>query len=249
MHEDRPDPATYPPLNTLKHVGENIWIVDGPVIRFGAAGVKFPFPTRMTIVRLEGRRLFVHSPTHLTEDLFAQVKTLGNVTFIIAPNRIHYWWVPYWHASHPDAEVWLAPRVREQAGSHIDFEAKDLAGETGYPWDKEIDTLPAPGNYMTEFDFFHRASRTLVLTDLIENFEPEKLNWFMRQFARLGGVCDPHGSMPRDMRLSFRKQRRELKAVIEKMISWNPQNVILAHGRWYERDGAAELKRAFGWLL
>jgi hypothetical protein len=25
--------------------------------------------------------------------------------------------------------------------------------------------------------------------------------------------------------------------------------VILAHGRWYERDGADELRRAFRWLL
>jgi hypothetical protein len=33
------------------------------------------------------------------------------------------------------------------------------------------------------------------------------------------------------------------------ILAWHPQRVILAHGRWYERDGAAELKRAFSWLL
>ena len=33
------------------------------------------------------------------------------------------------------------------------------------------------------------------------------------------------------------------------MIDWDPERVILAHGRWFERDGAAELKRAFGWVL
>jgi hypothetical protein len=27
--------ATYPPINMLKAVAEDIWIVDGPVIRFG----------------------------------------------------------------------------------------------------------------------------------------------------------------------------------------------------------------------
>ncbi|MGJ4962821.1 hypothetical protein [Bradyrhizobium sp. HKCCYLRH3061] len=36
--------ATYPPLNTLKLVAENIWIVDGPVIRFGIPGLNFRFP-------------------------------------------------------------------------------------------------------------------------------------------------------------------------------------------------------------
>jgi hypothetical protein len=33
------------------------------------------------------------------------------------------------------------------------------------------------------------------------------------------------------------------------MLAWNPQRIILAHGRWYERDGAAELARAFAWAL
>ena len=40
--------ATYPPLNTLKAVAPDLWIVDGPTIPFGAMpGLKVPFPTRM----------------------------------------------------------------------------------------------------------------------------------------------------------------------------------------------------------
>jgi len=33
------------------------------------------------------------------------------------------------------------------------------------------------------------------------------------------------------------------------MIGWNPERVILAHGRWYDRNGQAELRRAFRWIL
>lgn len=98
----------------------------------------------------------------------------------------------------------------------------------------------------------HRAESVslLILTDLIQNFEPRKLDSFaMRALTRLGGVQDPDGQMPRDMRLVFMKQRAELKAAIEKMLQWNPERIILAHGRWYEKDGANELRRAFRWLL
>ena len=43
----------YPPLNTLKPLAEEIWIVDGPVIAMKYMGVgAIPFPTRMTVVRL-----------------------------------------------------------------------------------------------------------------------------------------------------------------------------------------------------
>lgn len=102
---------------------------------------------------------------------------------------------------------------------------------------------------MTEIVFFHRPSRTLILTDFIENFEPRKLGWFSRLLTKLGGAQDPNGSMPRDMRLTFLRRRHALKAAVETMIAWNPARIILAHGRWYEKGGAHELRRAFRWLL
>ena len=100
---------------------------------------------------------------------------------------------------------------------------------------------------MTEVVFLHRTSRTLVLTDLIENFEPRKLGLWSRLLTRLGGALDPDGQMPRDMRLTY--PRAELKAAVETMIGWDPRRIILAHGRWYEKDGTPELRRAFRGLL
>jgi hypothetical protein len=55
--------------------------------------------------------------------------------------------------------------------------------------------------------------------------------------------------MPRDMRLSFAKNKRQLREAVDTMIAWKPERIIMAHGRWYDRDGAAELRRAFRWLL
>ncbi|GAA3921043.1 DUF4336 domain-containing protein [Luteimonas lutimaris] len=242
--------ACYPPLNTPKPIAADAWIVDGPIIRFGMPWPKLPFPTRMTLLRLGDGNLFVHSPTPLTDGLREEIAALGTPRWIIGPNRIHYWWIPEWKTAFPDAGVWLAPRIREQAGARIDFEAHALDSESGYPWDGAISTLPVAGDFMTEVEFFHHPSRTLVLTDFIENFEAGKLgSWWMRWLTRLGGVQDPHGSMPRDMRRTFARQRPQLKAAVERMLAWEPDRIVLAHGRWYERDGAAELRRAFGWLL
>lgn len=240
----------YPPLNTLKPVADNVWIVDGPVIRFGLPWPKMPFPTRMTVVRLAGGNLFLHSPTSLTPELRAEIATHGRPRWIIGPNRIHYWSIPDWHAAFPEADVYLAPRIKEQAGRRIDFDGLSLERSSGYPWDAEIATLPVTSSYMTEAVFFHRASRTLILTDLIENFEPQKLGFAMRWLTRWGDAQDPDGSMPRDMRMAFGKEQRpQLRAAVETMIGWNPERVILAHGRWYETGGAQELRRAFRWLL
>jgi len=242
--------ATYPPINTLKRVVDDIWVVDGPVIRFGLPWPKFPFPTRMTVVRLSSGELFVHSPTPLTPSLREAVEHEGNVRFIIGPNRIHYWWIPDWKSAFPDAAVYLAPRITEQAKGRIDFESAPLIAANGYPWDAEMATLPIPGSYMTEIEFFHRASRTLILTDLIENFEAEKVSsLFLRLLTQIGGVSPPHGGLPRDLRLNFtRRHKDELQEAVKTMLAWNPERIIFAHGRWHETDGAAELRGAFSWL-
>lgn len=242
--------VTYPPLNTLKAVAKDIWIVDGPAIRFGPRWLRMPFPTRMTIMRLSDDALFVHSPTPLTPELKNEIEKLGTPRWIVGPNRIHYWWLPEWRKAYPDAAIYLAPRIQEQAGQHIDFPARILESPTGYPWDNDIATLPIAGSYMTEFVFFHRLSATLVLTDLIENFEPEKLGTRLMQWLTwLGGVQHPDGQMPRDMRMTFLLRRPELRRAIETMIGWKPKRIVIAHGRWYEHDAVAELRRAFRWLL
>jgi len=88
------------------------------------------------------------------------------------------------------------------------------------------------------------------VSDLIENFESQKLTTpVMRFLTWIGGVRDPDGSTPRDMRMTFSNSRPQLRAAIRKMIGWNPERVILAHGRWYDRNGQAELRRAFRWIL
>jgi Domain of unknown function (DUF4336) len=241
MHEA--EQGTYPPLNTLKRVCDDVWIVDGPM-------PKLRFPTRMTVIRLPGGDLFIHSPTPLVPELKAEIEAIGGPRWIIGPNRIHYWWIPEWKAAFPQAEVYVAPRILEQAGGRIDFSTFPLDADSGYPWDAEIATLPIKGSFMTEVEFFHRPSRTLVLTDFVANFEPEKLDSFiMRWLTRLAGVQDPDGQMPRDMRLTYVKQKLQLKAAVEKMISWNPERIILAHGRWYPTNGVDELRRAFRWVL
>jgi hypothetical protein len=241
---------TYAPLNQLKPVAEDVWIVDGPTIRFGLPLFKMPFPTRATILRLADDNLFIHSPTPLLPELRAGIEKIGLPRWIVGPNRLHYWWIPEWRAAYPDAEIYLAPKIKSQAGGRLDFDCAQLDRQSGYPWDARVATLPITGSYMTEVEFFHFASRTLVMTDLIENFEAQKLETLaMRLLTWVGGVQDPNGSTPRDMRMSFSKGDPALQAAIRKMIDWNPERVILAHGRWYDSHGQDELRRAFRWIL
>ncbi|MDQ2093918.1 DUF4336 domain-containing protein [Rhodalgimonas zhirmunskyi] len=237
----------YEPLNTLKPVAPDIWVIDGPAIRFYG----MPFSTRATVVRLENGALWVHSPTHLTEDLRAELAALGPVAHLIAPNWIHYAHIQSWQAAFPQARAWAAPGVADRAAKHGLILAFDheLCPRAEDPWQGQIEQMIVPGSKIhREAVFFHRASRTLILTDLIENFEPRKLPFWMRPLIWLGGIADPDGQMPRDMRMTFVRHRDALRDAIEQMLAWGPERVILAHGRWFRENGAEELRRAFRWL-
>ncbi len=238
MHVD-----LYPPLNTLKPVADNIWIVDSEQIKL--MGV--PFSTRMTVVRLENGDLFIHSPTPLTTMLKREIDVLGPVRHLVSPNFIHYWWIGAWHRHYPAAIRWASPKVRPRAAKHdIEFD-RDL-GESAEPaWQDEIDQLIIRGSRaMQEVAFFHKPSKTLILTDMIENFELSHLHpaWW-RWLIRFAGITDPDGKTPIDLYWSFLGHRDQLKTAIETMIDWKPERVILAHGRWYQKDGVRELRRAF----
>lgn len=233
----------YEPLYSLKVVAPDIWIVDGSWIKFYG----IPFPTRMTIVRLSSGDVWVHSPIKINDELAKTISALGPVRYIIAPNWIHYAWVPEWQTHFPDALTFVSPGVVERAASRgveLRFDER-LINEPAVQWESEIDQRIADSGYHREVVFFHKASHTLILTDLIENFEKRKMPWWTRPLLKLGGVCAPNGGMPRDMAASFNRRRDHLSHLIREMISWKPERVILAHGKWIERDGVNELKRAF----
>jgi hypothetical protein len=63
------------------------------------------------------------------------------------------------------------------------------------------------------------------------------------------GAVDPDGKAPLDIQLSFARHRPAVRAAVRQMIAWAPERIILAHGRCYDQDAIAELRRAFRWVL
>lgn len=245
MSGEGADHRVYAPLNTLKPLAPGLWLADGPLIRFYG----MPFPTRMVVARVADG-LWLHSPIAWEDGLATELAAEGPVTHLIAPNPIHYAFLPGWAACHPDARVWAAPGVAGRAASHdVAFPEHTLLGNTPpAAWAAEIDQRLVPGHpFLHEAVFFHRASRTLIVTDLIENFEAKRLNWPMRLAARMAGILAPDGKTPLDARLNWHN-RGAARAVIEEVIAWRPERIVMAHGAIIDKDAPAHLERAFGWL-
>jgi Domain of unknown function (DUF4336) len=239
---------TYPPVDVLKPVAEDVWIVDsGPLTAYGLA-----LPLRMTVVRLSSGDLWLHSPTRFDGELKRAMEQIGRIRHLIAPDIAHWKYLAEWQRVCPEATAWAAPGLRnraqvKQSGVRLD---RDLSEKAPPEWASDLDQAVVPGGFgFSEVDFFHRPSRTLVLTDLIVNLEREKLPPLGRAGGAVIGVLAPDGKAPLYLRMILRMRRAEAARAVARMVDWGPERVIFSHGRWFERDGAAELRRAFRWLL
>ena len=104
-------------------------------------------------------------------------------------------------------------------------------------WRDELDQTLVPGGIFKEFAFFHRASRTLILTDTIMNMDLDKLGEPWRTATRVSGMYHPHGQIFFGMRLPLMLQRTKARAAFAKLKSWRPERIVLAHGRYFDSNG------------
>jgi len=227
----------------LKDFGPNIWIADGPTVT-AAAG--FRYPTRMAVIRLTNSDLVLWSPTSLTDDLCAEVETLGAVRHLIPPNSLHHTFLGDWQRAYPDATVYAPPGLREKR-KDIRFDA-DLGDGPIEAWAEEIDHAIMRGNRITtEVIFFHRQSGTAIFTDLIQQFPRGWFRNWRALVARLDLMTAAEPTVPRKFRVAF-TDRRAARESLRRILAWSTVKVIIAHGSPITDDGQAFLRRAFRWL-
>ena len=242
------DEVTYPPLDRPKPVADGVWIVDSGPVRVSG----LPLPVRMTVLKLAGGELMLHSPTRFEPGLKRELEALGPIRHLVAPNVAHWTFLKEWQERCPEATTWAAPHLRERAqvkasGVRLD---RDLPPESPPEWAQEIEQAVVPGAAgFREVAFFHRPSGTLVLTDLVVNLEPGKLSLPARALAWATGALAPEGRAPVYLRLVVRRRAAAAREAAHRLVALEPERVIFAHGRWFERDGAAQLRRSFVWLL
>lgn len=240
--------VTYPPIDTLKPVAEGVWIVDSGPLRI----MGMPLPVRMTVVRLGDGDLWLHSPTRFTESLRGELERLGTVRHLLAPNIAHWAFLQEWQSQFPQALSWGPAELQQRApvkksGVRFDCTLDDRAPRD---WAAEIEQIAVPGGAgFKELDFFHKPTKTLILTDLVLNIETEKMPVWMRPLLSLMGPAAPDGKPPIYLRTLIKMKGDQARAAAGRMLTMNPERVIFTHGRWFERNGAAELRHSLRWLL
>lgn len=230
----------------LQSIADSIWIADGPEISFHG----FPYPTRMVVVKLVDG-LWIWSPIEPSADLLADLARLGPVSHLVSPNRLHHLFLSPWRERFPHAHLW-GPASTIAKRPDLAFEPA-LTGEPPAAWRNEIDQAWFRGSpLLDEVAFFHKPSRTAIFGDLVQAFGNDYLRarWkpWQRTVARMSGITARDGAhAPLDLRLSF-LNRRPAREAQRKVLKWQPESVIMAHGERQTHGGSAFLKQSLSWL-
>ena len=232
--------VSQPPF-ALVPLGKDIWTVGGS---HKLAGMEFG--TRMSVIRLSTGALLLHSPVFINDTLRGRLDSLGEVKFIVAPNKFHHLSVKGCQELYPGAELWGAPGLAEKRRD-LKFEG-EIADETRFGRGDELEHFLFGGiPLVNETVFYHVESKTLILTDLLFNF-PEDLSPGFKLFLRLLGV---YGG-PRVSRLTryvFLKDREKARESARKVLSLDFDRVLLAHRDIIPSGGKDMVRKAFECFL
>jgi hypothetical protein len=222
--------------------GPSLYVADGPVVSFFG----FPYPTRMAVARLADGGSWVWSPVALTRELANDVQALGPVRFIVSPNKLHHLFLKEWADHWPAARLYAPPGLARRKPA-LRFYA-ELGDEPDPSWQEEIDQVVFRGSFaMAEVMFFHRASRTAIVGDLIQRFPEASISGWKGVVLRLGGLVGECGSTPRDWRASFLRHG-PARAARQKVLGWGPERLLIAHGSCAQTGAAEIISASLNWI-
>lgn len=211
---------------------------DVAVMQFPLRALGIDFGRNVTLLRLRDGRLAIHSTAPFTPEDAAAIRRFGEASWLVEATLMHETFAREARAAFPGLP-YLAP---DGFGKTSGVATEPLQPPP-FDWAGEIDVLPIEGlRKIDEHAFFHRASRTLVVADLLFHFPANTQGWdrfFVRHVMRL----------PRLLGMSafFRLMIRDKEAFIGSMQSlsrWNFGQVVVAHREPVLNDGKVVFARA-----
>ena len=178
----------------------------------------------MTLVKLQSGNWAIHSPIPLTPQVTVRLEELGKVEYVIAPNSLHHLFAGDYQVKY-NCPIITVPDVIEK---RPDLENMILYTDAADILVKDFDYLLVQGKRVHELVLRHRASKTMLLTDLAFNRPvPEKK--LQRLLEKTMGMTSPLG--PTILaRFVFFTDIPSYREGLRKLNQWDFDFITLCHG-------------------
>ena len=215
---------------SLDPIADGLWCLNG---HFDT--LIFRGSTRMSVVRgADG--LVLYSPVPLEPDDRQTLAAIGPVAAIVAPNLFHHMSLRSAAEVFPAARVFVPEGLEAKIGPVPRAETMSRASPPALPGG--IDHFIFDRHAVRETVLFHRASRTLVTSDLLYNYQPEHHRGEKAFFRLLG--CYGAPKVVFYHRFAIR-DKAAVHQLVEQVREWSPRRIVMSHGRIVEDDDAADL--------
>ncbi|MDT8447496.1 MAG: DUF4336 domain-containing protein [bacterium] len=200
--------------------------------------------SQMTVMQLADGALVLHSPVPLDAELRSELDDLGPVRALVSPNVFHHLFIAEAAAWYPEATL-LVPKELHRKRKDLP-PARSLTQAPGLIWGEEMVAVGLRGlPRLNEWAFLHRASKTLVLADLIFNLGRPKHLW-TALYLRFGGVYGKPGCTP--VLRSQVADKEDLATSIDFILGFEIDRILPAHGEMIDQEPKEVLRQAFEWL-
>ena len=224
---------------SLVPLAPDLWELNAPL---SVAGMKLDH--RMTVARLPNGELWIHSPVAHSAALDAELARHGKIAHVVAPSGMHDTYLEGWFAAQPNARF-HACRALARARPDLKF-TDTLSHVPPAAWSEVFDQHVMQGMpRIDEVVFLHRATRTLVLTDLVFNLGPD-MPFLSRVLLKLND-CDCKFTASRLMKSTI-KDRAAFRRSLDHVLSWDFDAIVLSHGANISSGGKVMLREAFAFL-
>jgi hypothetical protein len=214
-------------------VAENVWTQSYHLPLLGTEQGRV-----VTVIRLRSGRLVIHSTAPFSADDVREIQRLGAAGWLVEGMLFHDTFAKEGRAAFPGIP-YLAP---ERFARVAEVDSQPLLPAPA-EWQGELEVLRIDG--APKFDehvFFHVPTRTLIVTDLVFNFNGEGTAWerFFRRYV-IGLRHEP--GMSRMFRAMIR-DREAFKKSVAKVLEWDFDRVIVGHKEVVESAGKVKVQRA-----
>jgi hypothetical protein len=231
----------------LRQIDYNLWVAQQPLKFWG-----LEVGTRMTVIKLSDDSIVLISPINIDAQIRDRLDTLGTVRYIIAPNLFHYLYLARCQKIYPQAQAIAPPGLTDkQPDLKLDKvllqDKIDFNSELEFVWFEGCRVfIPPQVKTINEIVFYHPASKTLVITDSAFNFD-RSFPLITQLAAKVLGSYQVLKPYLLDKIASQDKQK--LRRSIDKILAWDFQRVIVAHGSIVEYNAKEQLSAGYQWLL
>lgn len=226
-----------------RQVTDGIWIFSRPFTRFHV----LPLGGRSVAVRLSNGNVWVLASTPPTEETKQQIDSLGTVAYICSPNLDHHWFLGHFKEAYPNAKLY-GPKPLGEKRKDLSFDGFFLKEkEAPFDFEEEITVIPFEGTALSDVAFYHRASKTLIVGDLVYNLPntesmPSAFGFLFKTFS-------PGGAMHKKLIAGSVQDRDSVVAAAKQVDGLDIQRIIPLHGDVIEADAHAKWKLAYQELL